>query len=114
MKKPLVAVAWLDAHGSATAELEEHELPSEPVEFTTYGLLVKDCPAGVVVAAEETKTGTYRGWTFIPRGMIQHIKHLERHRGGSHVRKVRGAGGNSPERHSGGEGIQPEGTGRAE
>lgn len=79
-RKPLVAVTWLDAHGSATAELEEHELPSEPARYTTYGLLVKECPAGIVVAAEETPQRTYRGWTFIPSGMVVEIKHLEKRR----------------------------------
>ncbi len=82
MKKPLVSVTWLDAHGSATAELEEHELPSEPAQYTTHGLLVKECPAGIVVAAEETPQQTYRSWTFIPAGMVVSIKYLEKKRGG--------------------------------
>lgn len=81
MKKPLVAVTWNDAHGSVSAELEEHELPSEPAKMTTYGLLVKDCPAGIVVASEETHNRSYRGWTFVPRGMIVEIKYLEKPRG---------------------------------
>src|SRR5512146_531795 len=81
--KPLVAVVWNDAHGSVSAELEEHELPSEPAKMTTYGLLVKDCPAGIVVASEETANRAYRGWTFIPRGMIEDIKYLEKKRGRS-------------------------------
>lgn len=79
-RKPLVSVEWLDAHGSVTAELEEHELPSEPAKYTTHGLLVKDCPAGIVVASDETQNRTYRGWTFIPRGMIISIKYLEKRR----------------------------------
>lgn len=74
MRKPLVSVTWLDAHGSSTSELEEHELPSEPARYTTHGLLVKDCPAGIVVAGEETPQRTYRSWTFIPRALIVELK----------------------------------------
>lgn len=78
MKKPLVSVTWLDAHGSATTELEEHELPSEPAVYTTHGLLVKECAAGIVIASDETPQHTYRGWTFIPAGMVQSIKYLDK------------------------------------
>ncbi len=96
MSKPLVSVTWLDAHGSATNELEEHELPSQPARYTTYGLLVKDCEAGIVVAAEETPARTYRGWTFIPRGMIVDIVELgktkRRQRGKSESRKSAASG----------------------
>jgi hypothetical protein len=75
-RKPLVAVIWNDAHGSVNAELEEHELPSEPATMTTYGLLVKECEAGIVVACEETQNRAFRGWTFIPKGMIVSITPL--------------------------------------
>lgn len=78
MRKPLVSVTWLDAHGSATSELEEHELPSEPATYTTHGLLVKTCKNGIVIAGEETPQHTYRSWTFIPAVAIVAIKSREK------------------------------------
>ena len=83
--KPLVSVRWLDAHASATNELQEHELPSEPVEYTIHGLLVKDCEKGIVIASEETKEHSFRGWTFIPRVLIVDIKYHQKKR----VKKVK-------------------------
>lgn len=76
MKKPLVSVTWLDAHGSSTNELEEQELPTEPARYTTHGLLVKESPSGIVVAGEETPQLTYRQWSFIPRVLIVEIKYI--------------------------------------
>lgn len=68
--KDLVAVKWLDAHGSSTTAYAEHEIPHAAIEITTYGLLLREDDAGVTVAGEWCKDNTYRGVTFIPKGMM--------------------------------------------
>lgn len=68
--KELVAVKWLDAHGSSTTAYAEHEIPHAAIEITTYGLLLREDEAGVTVASEWCKDNTYRGVTFIPKGMM--------------------------------------------
>ncbi len=78
--KPFVSVTWLDAHTNATLELEEHELPRKPAQYTLHGLLVFENEEGVLVASEETPAKTYRGWTFVPRVLVQDIKYLQKPR----------------------------------
>ncbi len=68
--KPLVAVRWLDAHGSGTTAYAEHEIPHAGIEITTYGILLLDDPLGVSVANEWCADNTWRGYTFVPRGMV--------------------------------------------
>jgi hypothetical protein len=68
----LVAVYWDDAH-SYSDELEISELKHHPVTIITYGLLVKDNEMGVTVSNEQTDPHSFRGHTFIPRGLIQKI-----------------------------------------
>lgn len=74
MLKPLVAVRWLDAHGSATSAYAEHEIPHAAIEITTYGLLLREDTAGVSVANEWCADGTYRGVTFVPKAMVLEVK----------------------------------------
>ena len=71
--KPIVAVRWMDAHGSATTAYAEHEIPHGGIEITTYGLLLRDDAVGVSVAAEACADGTYRGVTFVSRPMVLDI-----------------------------------------
>jgi hypothetical protein len=70
---PLVALTWLDAHGSISPS-EVHEIPHAPIKITTYGLLMRDDEAGVSVANEACHDGTYRGVTFVPRGMVVSVE----------------------------------------
>lgn len=74
--KDLVAVKWLDAHGSSTTAYAEHEIPHAAIEITTYGLLLREDDAGVTVAGEWCKDNTYRGVTFIPKGMMVEIHRI--------------------------------------
>lgn len=72
--KPLVAVRWLDAHGSTLSSYAEHEIPHAGIEMTTYGLLLREDSVGITVASESCADGTYRGCTFVPKGMIIEVK----------------------------------------
>lgn len=78
--KPFVSVTWLDAHTNATSELEEHELPRKPAQYMLHGLLVFENEDGILIASEETPAKTYRGWTFVPRGMVKEVKFLQKPR----------------------------------
>lgn len=71
---PLVALRWLDAHGTATNTYEIHELPHKALEIVTYGLLLRDDEHGVSIACEYCGGGVYRGVTFIPRSLVVEIK----------------------------------------
>ena len=66
----LVALRWRDAHGSATALYEIHELPHKATEITTYGLLLRQDEEGISIAAEDCGGGCYRGVTFVPKALI--------------------------------------------
>ena len=75
MTKPqVVALRWLDAHGTATNVYEIHELPHEALEIVTFGLLLRDDEKGVSIAAEDCGSGCYRGITFVPRVLIVECK----------------------------------------
>lgn len=80
VKPPLIALRWMDAHGTATNTYETHELPHKALEITTYGLLLRDDADGVSIANEDCGSGCYRGVTFVPRVLIVEIKHLTRAR----------------------------------
>src|SRR5687767_11264988 len=71
---PLVALRWLDAHGTATNPYELHELPHKPLEIVPYGLLLRDDEQGVSVACEYCGGGVYRGVTCVPRSLVVKIK----------------------------------------
>lgn len=74
---PLVALRWYDAHATATANYEIHELPHRAIEITTYGLLLRDDETGVSIACEDAGAGCYRGVTFVPRAMVVEVKHMK-------------------------------------
>lgn len=71
MSFPIVKVLWKDAHGVAgTTALAIHEIPHGGILITSYGLLLKQDTEGVSIASEVCEDGTYRGYTFIPSGML--------------------------------------------
>jgi hypothetical protein len=74
--KLLVAVAWDDAHSTIQSAYAEHELPHAPVAILTLGWLLKEDEAGVSLANEFCSDGTWRGVTFIPRGMLRKMTHV--------------------------------------
>jgi hypothetical protein len=77
---PLVSVRWRDAHATATALYEIHELPHAATEITTYGLLLREDATGVSIASEACGAETYRGVTFIPRELIVECRPVQRRR----------------------------------
>lgn len=75
MLKELVRVTWLDAHGSAANVVYDiDEIPHAPIECTSYGILLKDDEVGVSIASEQVDVDTYRGYSFVPRGMLVKIE----------------------------------------
>lgn len=75
--KPLVCCIWDDAHGDVGSEASEGDTRRdfhEPVVYHTFGLLVVDDERGVTVAQDFcAKDNTFRGRTFIPKGMIKEL-----------------------------------------
>jgi hypothetical protein len=80
MKPDLIALRWMDAHGTATTQYELHELPHKAAEITTYGLLLRDDEHGVSIACESCGGGVFRGVTFVPRALVLEIKPVRRTR----------------------------------
>ena len=76
----LVKVVWRDAHGSATGAYSLHEIPHEAIEVMSYGLLLRQDAVGVSIASERCGDDTYRGYTFIPTGMVVGITPMKRKR----------------------------------
>ena len=76
-KLPLVLVEWDDAWADATAAVTERDVgDSHKAEvIRTLGWLLKEDDKGVSVAAEYCADGSYRGRSFIPRGMIRSMTH---------------------------------------
>jgi hypothetical protein len=70
----LVRLRWLDAHVTASATYELHELPHRGLEIITYGLLLRDDADGVSIASEDCGGGAYRGVTFVPRSLVVECK----------------------------------------
>ena len=69
----LVAVRWLDPHGSATTTYAKHELPHAPCEITTYGLLLRHDDHGLSIACEQVGDDAFRGHTFILPALILEV-----------------------------------------
>lgn len=80
----LVKVVWLDAHGSAAIAYELHEIPHKAIEVASYGLLLRQDDIGVSIASERCGDSTYRGYTFMPAGMVMKVEPMKRVR----VKKV--------------------------
>lgn len=74
-KLPLVVVVWNDAWASETA-VTQTELVHKPEKIVTIGWLLRDDEVGVQLANEHYDE-TYRGRTFIPRGMVQSVTHYQ-------------------------------------
>jgi hypothetical protein len=67
----LVKVIWNDAHGSAANVCYDiDEIPHMPVEVTSYGILLKMDEVGVSIASEKCDDSTWRGYSFVPAGML--------------------------------------------
>jgi len=60
---PLVGVRWQDANSDL-------DIIHEPWIIISYGFVVQDDKKGISLANEDMLDGTYRGFTFIPKGMI--------------------------------------------
>ena len=67
---PLACVRWNDAHGSAMTIYEAHEVPHAPAVVRTFGVVGKQDEVGSTIASELFEAGSFRGATFIPKGMI--------------------------------------------
>ena len=73
----LVKVCWRDAHGVAgTTALSMHEIPHGGILVTSYGILLRQDAEGVSIASEMCEDGTYRGYTFVPAGMLVSVDPL--------------------------------------
>lgn len=68
--KPFVVVAWRDAHANAISWFSEHEIPHAALEVQSVGWLLREDEAGITVAAEYCGDATWRGVSFVPRGMV--------------------------------------------
>ena len=67
----LVKVTWQDAHGSAAnIAYTIDEIPHSPVIVESYGILLKDDAAGISIASEKCDVDCWRGYGFMPRGMV--------------------------------------------
>lgn len=69
-ERPLVRVDWLDAHGSAVAPYSIDEIPHAAIIVSSYGVLLKHDEVGVSIASEVCDNDVFRGYTFVPAGMI--------------------------------------------
>lgn len=77
----LVRVLWNDAHGSAANVVYDiDEIPHAPIECTSYGILLKDDEVGVSIASEQVDVDTYRGYSFVPRGMLVKLEPIKKSR----------------------------------
>lgn len=79
--KPLVTVKWLDANATQTVAYLENEIPHQPATAYTVGWLLRDDATGISLANEYFEEDeTWRGMTFIPRGMILSVTGTKRPR----------------------------------
>jgi hypothetical protein len=77
----LVRVVWNDAHGSAANVVYDiDEIPHGPIECTSYGILLKSDELGVSIASEQVGVDTYRGYSFMPAGMLVKVEQVKKPR----------------------------------
>ncbi len=74
--KRLVKAVWMDAHCASTNAYALHEIPHDSLDIITIGWLLKQDDIGVSIANEYCADATYRGYTFIPAGMLKSIEDL--------------------------------------
>lgn len=68
-------VVWLDAWADGVDDVSPDKVAEKhkPIEMTTRGWVLLDDDVGVSLFYERSADGSYRGRTFIPRGMIKDI-----------------------------------------
>ena len=78
-KLPLILVEWLDAWADATAAITERDVGDshKPEVIRTLGWLLKEDEAGISLACEYCADGSYRGRSFIPKGMVSKVTHYK-------------------------------------
>lgn len=77
----LVKVTWEDAHGSAANVVYSiDEIPHCPVQVVSYGILLKEDEVGVSIASEKCDADCWRGYSFIPNGMLIKIEPVKKPR----------------------------------
>jgi hypothetical protein len=71
----LVKVTWNDAHGSAANVCYDlDEIPHVPVLCESYGILLKMDEVGVSIASEKCDETAFRGYSFVPAGMLVKVE----------------------------------------
>ena len=71
----LVILSWNDAHTDTNEfSLSELEEIHKPWKIETVGWLLREDTKGISLANEKTGTDTYRGYTFVPLGMVISVK----------------------------------------
>lgn len=77
----LVKVRWNDAHGSAANVCYTlEEIPHAPVLCESYGILLKIDEVGVSIASEKCDDTTFRGYSFMPAGMLVRVEPVNKPR----------------------------------
>ena len=66
----LVICRWSDAHTTEATQYAPTDIPHAPLVIETVGWLLRDDQAGVSIASERIDGTQFRGYTFIPRGMV--------------------------------------------
>jgi hypothetical protein len=70
---PLVTVKWNDAHTAEATQYAPSDVPHAPLVIETVGWLLREDASGVSLANERLDNTQYRGYTFVPAGMIVSI-----------------------------------------
>jgi len=76
LDKRLVKVQWHDAHATSFTAYAEHEIPHAALIVETVGWLLREDDSGVSVANEWCADGSYRGYTFVPKGMVLAVEDI--------------------------------------
>lgn len=81
-------VWWNDAHGAGERNIDHDTLMQfhRPMKMASTGWIVRDDETGVMVVFAKDADGTdwprgerydYRGFEFIPKGMVTRVEYLE-------------------------------------
>ena len=71
----MACIRWSDAHGNAMTTYEAHEVPHAPALVDTFGIIIRQDEIGITIASEVFEAGSFRGVTFIPRGMVVAVQY---------------------------------------